>query len=123
MKREINSNDWADFCKRVTRERKGALITVETIFPDGDKREQAANVTLEGMDFDTSNGCNDMIHLRVRDEREVAIEIIDPRHIILEESQAGGGFNPIQIDGENGTTFVTFRPAIHGDMLSGLKLQ
>lgn len=123
MKREINSNDWADFCKRVTRERQGTQVSVKTIFPDGDKREQVGNATLEGMDFDTSDPCNDTIHLRLRNEREVAIDIIEPRHIILEESKQGGDFNPVQIDGENGTTFVTFHPAIHSQMLAGMKLQ
>ena len=122
MKREIHSNDWADFCTRITRELRGAMVTVQTIFPDGEKREQVGNATLEGLDFDTSNACNDTIRLRVRNERETAIDIIEPRHIILEESKKGGDFNPLQIDGENGTTFVTFHPAIHDQMLAGIKL-
>jgi hypothetical protein len=121
MKREINSHDWADFCRRVIRERQGALVSVKTIQQDGQKREETGNVTLENMALDTSNPCSDVLVLRVRNEREWSYDVVDPIHIILQESKPGGDFNPVQIDGENGTTFVTFHPAIHADMLVGLK--
>lgn len=123
MKKEINSHDWADFCRRVTRERQGAVVTIATTMPDGEIREAATNVPFEKMDLDTSNACNDVLQLRVRTEREDAFDVVDPIHIILEESQPGGDFNPIEIDGENGKTFVTFRPAIHAEMLAGLKVR
>jgi hypothetical protein len=122
MKKEINSHDWGDFCNRITRERQGAMVTIETIFPDGEKRVQAENAPLVKMVFDTTDSCNDVIQLRVRTNREEAYNIEDPRHIILQESQGGQDFNPLEIDGENGTTFLTFRPAIHANMLAGLKV-
>jgi Family of unknown function (DUF5335) len=122
MKREINSHDWADFCRRITRERQGALVSIETIHPDGQKRAQTGNATLQSMDLDTSGPCNDVLLLRVDNERESAFDIIDPVHIILQETHSGDDFNPVRIDGENGTTIVTFHPAIHRQMLAGLKL-
>ncbi len=122
MKREINNHDWADFCRRVTQERHGALVSISTTQPDGGTKEQVGNATFEKMDLDTSNPCNDVLMLRVRDGRAEAFDIIDPIHITLVESQPGGDFNPIQIDGENGSTFLTFHPAIHAQMLTGLKV-
>lgn len=123
MKREINTNDWADFCRRITQERRGALVSIATIFPDGEKRERVDNATLESLEFDTTDACLDVLRLRVKTGREDAFDVIDPRHIILEETQTRGDFNPIQIDGENGTTFLTVHPAIHAETLQGLKVR
>ncbi|MDB6022661.1 MAG: hypothetical protein JWQ04_2518 [Pedosphaera sp.] len=122
MLREINSHDWADFCHRVTQQRQGASVRIETILPNGLKTEQVGDATFQSMELDTSNSCNDVILLRVRSEREIAYDIIDPVHLMLRETRSGEDFNPIQIEAENGTTFLTFHPAIHAQMLAGLKV-
>jgi hypothetical protein len=121
MIREINSDDWQDFCQRLSRQRQGAQVTIEAIEPDGLKTEKVGNSTLESIAFDRQNSCNDVISLRVRNQREITYDIIDPVHILLEETSHPGDFNPVRIDGENGTTYLTFHPAIHVQMLEGLR--
>ncbi|MDB6020214.1 MAG: hypothetical protein JWQ04_71 [Pedosphaera sp.] len=122
MLREINSHDWADFCHRVSRERQGATVRIETILPNGSKTERVGDATFQSMELDTRNSCNDVILLRVRNEREIAYDIVDPIHLLLRETQTGEDFNPVQIEAENGTTLLTFQPAIHIGMLAGLKV-
>ena len=122
MLREINSHDWGDFCRRISQQRQGASVRIETIEANGIRTERVGDGTFQSMDFDTSNPCNDVILLRVRNEREIAYDIIDPVHILLRETEPGEDFNPVQIEAENGTTFLTFHPAIHAQMLAGLKI-
>ena len=122
MLREINSRDWPDFCNRLNQQCRGALVRIESILPDGKKSDRVGEATFEGMELDRSDSCNDVLHLRVRNEREVKYDIVDPIHILLRETRPGEDFNPIQIEGETGTTFVTFKPAIHAQMLAGLNV-
>lgn len=119
---EISSQDWQEFCRRVNRQRQGAMISIELVEPDGLKAEITRNLILEGMVFDTQDPCNDVILVRMRDGREITYDIIDPIHIRLRESEGRNDFNPIQIEAENGTIFVTLHPAIHAQMLEGLKI-
>lgn len=120
--REIDSKDWDHFCQRVSEERQGATVRVEAIEPDGLRIEKVGNSTLESIAFDARNQCNDVISLRLRNGREITYDIVDPVHILLEETSHAGDFNPVRIDGENGSTFLTFHPAIHEQMLQGLRV-
>ena len=122
MIREIDSHDWQEFCRRISLQRQGAVVSIEVVAPDGLKTERAGNVTLQEMSFDASGACNDIISLRVRNEREELYEVIDPIHIKLKETENGNDFNSVQIDAENGTTWLTIHPAIHAQMLAGLKI-
>ncbi len=119
---EINSHDWRDFCQRISRQCQGAMISIELVGPDGLKTERARDLTLEDIVFDTKDPCNDMILVRARNTREITYDIIDPIYIRLRESASRNDFNPVQIEAENGTTFLTLHPAIHAQMLEGLKI-
>ena len=119
---EINSKDWREFCQRVDRQCQGAMISIELVEPDGLKTEITSDLTLEGMVFDTQDPCNDVILVRMRNGREITYDIIDPIHIMLRESEGRNDFNPVQIEAENGTVFLTLHPAIHAQMLEGLKI-
>jgi hypothetical protein len=120
--REINSHDWRDFCQRISRQCQGAMISIELVGPDGLKTERAHDLTLEDIVFDTQDPCSDMILVRARNTREITYDIIDPIYIRLRESTSGNDFNPVQIEAESGITFLTLHPAIHAQMLEGLKI-
>ena len=122
MLREINSHDWPDFCNRISQQRRGASVRIESILPDGKKSDRVGEAVFEGMELDANGSCNDVLHVRVRNEHEVAYDIVDPIHILLRKTKTGDDFNSIQIEGEAGTTFVTFHPAIHAEMLEGLEV-
>lgn len=119
--REINSADWPEFCRRLNQQRAGATVKLESIEPDGVKAELASNAAFQSMTFDKGDACSDVITLRLRAAREIVHEIVEPIKILLEPSGASGDFNPLQIEAENGVVFMTFHPAIHADMLEGLK--
>jgi hypothetical protein len=122
MIREINSADWPAFCKRITEKLAGSITTLEITKPDGTKTNSAGNSTLHSMVLDTSNDCNDVIALRLANAHEALFEIIEPIRILLHASKTSQDFNPIQIEAESGIAVLTFHPAIHPQMLEGLKV-
>jgi Family of unknown function (DUF5335) len=121
MTQEIKNTDWPAFCEQLTRQRAGAVVKLEIIESNGVKTERAANATFEGMVFDKTDACNDVITLRLRSDQEIVYEIVDPIRITLQPSGAPGDFNPLQIAAENGTCILTFHPAIHTQMLGNVK--
>lgn len=121
MTREIKSGDWPAFCQLLTQQRAGATVKLEVIEPDGVKSELAASAAFQGMTFDKTDGCNDIITIRLRAAREIVHQLVEPIQILLQPSGAGGDFNPMQIEAESGVVFLTFHPAIHTKMLEGLK--
>lgn len=121
MIREINSTDWPAFCQILSRQRSGATAKLEVIETDGVKSELAANAVFQGISFDKKDACSDAITLRLRSEREMVREIIEPIKLLLHPSGTGGDFDQLQIEAESGVILITFHPAIHADMLKGLK--
>lgn len=121
MIREINNADWPAFCQLLTQQRAGATVKLEAIEPDNLKSELAANANFQSATFVKTDGCSDIITLRLRAAREIVHEIIEPIQIRLHPSGAPGDFNPVQIEAESGVIFLTFHPAIHAQMLEGLK--
>jgi hypothetical protein len=110
MIREINSADWPAFCLRLTQQRAGATVKLETIEPDGVKSELAANAAFQSITFDKTDGCSDVMTLRLRTAREIVHEITEPIQIRLQPSGTPGDFNPLQIEAESGMVFITFPP-------------
>jgi len=121
MTHEINSSDWPVFCKRVSEQRAGAIVKLELFELNGVKARQIEGATFQSMVFDAAGACNNVITFRLTNGREIVHEILDPIQIRLNASEAGGDFNPLEIKAENGMTTVTFHPAIHAQILEGLK--
>jgi len=121
MIREINSTDWPAFCQILNQQRSGATVKLEVIETDGVKSELVANAAFQNMTLDKRDACSDAITLRLRAEREIVREIIEPIKLLLHPSGTGGDFNQLQIEAESGVILITFHPAIHADMLKGLK--
>ena len=117
MTEEINTKDWKTFCERVTEMEKGQMVTIEAIDTNGSRREVARAVPLESVDFRVKDQCNDAIAINAADGFEY--EIVEPIHIKLSRN-SGGGFNPVQIDAEAGTTLLHFRPALRPNVAEGL---
>src|SRR4051812_11934707 len=118
---EVDTTDWQNFCQRINEQREGAAVTIDVIERDGIQIEKGRDLTFKSMVFD-HDPCNDIIKVHALDATEVKHEIIEPIHIRLREVDENGTFNSIAIEAENGTTFLTFHPAIHAQMLAGLKL-
>ena len=117
MTEEINARHWKTFCERLTEMERGQMVTIEAIDPDGSRREVARAVPLENVTFKAKDACNDAIWIHASDGFEH--EILEPIHIKLKRN-AEGGFNPVQIDGETGTTILHFRPALKPTVVEGL---
>jgi hypothetical protein len=119
MTEEINASDWKTFCDRLTEMERGQMVTIEKIDPDGSRHEVARAVPLDHVALNTRDACNDAIRINAADGFEY--EIVEPIHIRLKRN-AEGGFNPVQIDGEEGTTILHFRPALKPTVIEGLSV-
>ncbi len=96
-------------------------MKLEVLEANGVKTERFANVTFQGMSFDKSDACSDVISLRLKNTREIVHEFIEPIQIRLHPAEAAGIFNQMQIEAENGVAFLTFHPALNAQMLEGLQ--
>ena len=121
MKQEIKSSDWPAFFQRLAKQEAGALVKLETFGTDGIKTVQVESAEFESLLFDQTAGCNDIITLRFRNNREIVHEIVEPIRIALHPSGGQGDFNPLEIIAENGVFIITFHPAIHSQLLDELK--
>ncbi len=77
----------------------------------------ARGAALEEFSFDQRDGCSDQIVVRAGGETGTRHEIVEPIHILLRESSKNGDFNAITVEAEQGSTIVTFSPALHADWL------
>jgi hypothetical protein len=121
MIREIDSPDWPAFCERITGQLAGAMATVEITGRDGVKAASGAGAAFESIVFEKTGGCSDVIKLRFKSAREIVHEIVEPIRIMLHPSKGSGDYNPLQIEAESGLVSLTFHPAIHAQMLEGLR--
>jgi hypothetical protein len=117
MTEEINAKDWRTFCERVTEMERGQMVTIEVVDPDGTRREVARALPLDRVTLKTKDACNDAIWINGSDGFEH--EILEPIHVKLQRNPEGG-FNPVQIDAETGTTILHFRPALKPTVIEGL---
>jgi hypothetical protein len=117
MTEEINTRDWKTFCERLTEMEHGQMVTIEVIDRDGAHHEVASAVPFERATLRPKDACNDAIWINAG--HGFTHEIVEPIHITLKRN-AGGGFNPVQIDGETGTTILHFRPALKPTVVDGL---
>ena len=116
MTEEIEAKNWRTFCERVTEMERGRMVTIEAVDRDGSRREVGRALPFEKMTLEPKDGCNDVIWVNAADGFQH--EILEPIHIRLKRN-AEGAFNPVQIDGETGTTLLHFRPALKPTVTSG----
>lgn len=119
MKEEVNSSDWKELCERLSDFERGQLVTVDVVEHDGTQRNAGSALMLESITLQTLNACNDGIIIRATDGFEHTV--VEPLHVRLVRNPSGG-FNPIEIDAEAGSTVLTFKPALKPTILEGLGL-
>ena len=118
MTEEIQARDWKTFCERVTEMERGQMVTIEVVDRNGARREVGRSLPLEDVTLKPKDGCNDAIWVKASDGFQH--EILEPIHITLKRN-AEGGYNPVQIDGETGTTILHFRPALKPTVMEGFQ--
>jgi hypothetical protein len=118
MTEEINTKDWKTFCERLTEMERGQMVTIEIVEPDGSRRELGRALSLEKVALLPKDACNDAIWIDASDG--FRHEIVEPIHIKLKRNPEGG-FNPVQIDAETGTTILHFRPALKPTVVEGFQ--
>lgn len=109
MHSEIPSSNWAEFFLRFNDLNRNSLITIEHKTLDGQVREIARQMPMEGIRFE-KDACNDRIRIGVGSnlgQREIDHEIIEPIHVRLKGEPGGRKF--IQVEAENGVTLITFQ--------------
>lgn len=119
MKEEIQSSDWKELCARLNDLERGQLLTVRVIHHDGTEEELGTALVLEAFEFTTLTNCSDGI--RIRAAGGFQHEITEPLHVRLVRNPTGG-FNPVEIDAEEGSAILHFKPALKPTVLEGLAL-
>ena len=120
--KEIRSQDWNTFCDRLNEFERGAIVDIHWIDRASKAEKEIARAAeFQEIRFGQRDGCNDHIMVRAGGEAETHHEIVEPIHILLRE-QAGGGFNAVAVEAEEGTTVLRFNPVIRPVWLEGLAL-
>jgi hypothetical protein len=117
MKEEIQSSDWAELFARLNDFERGQLVTIRAVGHDGSEEELGAAMALESIEFGPLNGCTDGIRIRAAGGFEHVIT--EPLHVRLVRNPTGG-FNPVEIDAEEGSAVLHFKPALKPPVLEGL---
>jgi hypothetical protein len=117
MKEEIQSSDWKELFARLNDFERGQLVTVRIVGHDGAEEEVGRALGFESIEFVTLNGCSDGIRVRATDGFEHVIT--EPLHVRLVRNPSGG-FNPVEIDAEEGSAVLHFKPALNPTILDGL---
>jgi hypothetical protein len=119
--KQIKTQDWNTLCERLNEHERGAAVDILWIDRSTQaERPIARRAAFEEISFGTKDGCNDQIVIRLGGDRETRHEIVEPINIRLRESGPNGDYNGVTIEAEEGTTLLTFEPAIHANWLGGL---
>ncbi len=114
---EISSDDWQEFCEKVTEANRNSLLTIEMIASDGIRSDVARELPLHKMTFDTTDACNDVITFSLDSEpdgRKVNHLVIEPIHLRIRQDEEGKKL--LEIGSESGVTLVTFHSGRFPDM-------
>jgi hypothetical protein len=122
--KEINSKDWGKFCEKLNALRHDAMLTIESVQPDGHKVELATEVPLQNVKFEKTDGCSDMVFLEVGsgNERPAQHVITEPIHIRVKTTDKQGTYNPVMIEAESGVMMITFHPALRQDVFQDVQM-
>jgi hypothetical protein len=121
--KEIRTQDWNKFCQRLNENERGATVDIHWIDRETKAETSIARAAaFEEISFGQRDGCSDQIVVRAGGEAGARHEIVEPIHILLRESSKNGDFNAMTVEAEQGSTIVTFTPAIHAEWLEGMTL-
>jgi hypothetical protein len=116
---EIKSTDWEPFCQKFLELHQNSLVTLTTIDQGGLRVEAAREMPLRKIWFE-KGACNDsiFINLEQQGKREINHEVVGPIHLKLREE--GEGKKALQIDGENGSTLLSFHSGRMNELMQML---
>lgn len=115
---EIRTRDWRTFCHRLNESEHGATVDIYWIDrATKAEKEIARAAEFEEMNFRRRDGCSDRITIRAAGERSTHHEIVEPIHILLRATEDGAAFNGVAVEGEEGTTIMTFTPVIQRSII------
>jgi hypothetical protein len=117
MKEEIESKHWKTLFERLNDFERGQLVTVQLVEHDGSQRELGRSLTLESISFEPTTSCVDGVRIRASDG--FTHTALEPLHILLVKNPTGG-FNPVEIDAEEGSVILQFKPALKPAIVDGL---
>lgn len=119
--KEIRTQDWSKFCQKLNEQGRGATVDINWINRETQAEKSIARgAALEEFSFAQRDGCSDQIVVRAGGEAGARHEIVEPIHILLRESSKNGDFNAITVEAEEGSTILTFKPAIHAEWIKEL---
>ncbi len=121
--REVQTQDWAAFWNKVNENERGGTVNIQRVEPNGSKRQVAANVALDSVEFGRRDDCNDHIAVRTSGQQTHDLEIVEPIRIRLMESENGAAFQSVIVEAEDGVTILTFHPTLKADALRDLQLR
>lgn len=115
---EIRSRDWRTFCHRLNESEHGATVDIHWI-DRATKREKeiARAAEFEEISLQRRDGCSDRIKIRTSGETSAHHEIVEPIRILLRATEDGAAFNGLAVEGEEGTTLMTFTPVIQKSII------
>jgi hypothetical protein len=120
---EIQSSSWPMFCDRLNEFERGAKVNIHwTDRSTNVEREIVHAAEFQEMTFSKRDGCNDQIVIRTGGDagQETRHEIVEPIRIFLRDTAKGADHNGVAVEAEEGTTILTFHPAIRQEWLKGV---
>jgi len=117
--KEINSEDWSAFFQLFSQMERDTLVSIDHIDRTNVSSSIIQNAPLQGIEFDQSDPCNNMIRVRAGTEATPIYLIVEPIHVKIR--QDSNHRKILQIDAEIGTTEIKFHSGRLEEMLHLLK--
>ena len=119
--REIATDTWDEFCRRLSALHKDAVLEMELIDHDNHRRPIADQALFQRMMLDRSGPCIDRLTIEFASGGGTtnAYVITDPFQLVLREAE-NNRYRTLEIRGEEGTSILTFRPGVHPATLDGI---
>lgn len=115
---EIRTRDWRTFCHRLNESEYGATVDIHWIDrATKTEKEIARAAEFEEITLQKRDGCSDRIKIRTSGESTAHHEIVEPIRILLRATEDGAAFNGLAVEGEEGTTIMTFTPVIRKSII------
>ncbi len=117
--KEIDSQDWSAFFQLFAGMERDTLVNINHSNGSNGSNSVIQNGSLQGIEFDQRDPCNNLIRIRVGTESPIFHRIIEPIHVKIREDS--NHRKTLQIDAENGTTEIQFHSGRLEEVLHSLE--
>ncbi len=121
---EVSAKKWEQFCAAFQQLKRGTMVSIEHVRPDGSSSTVARDVALVRIGLDAQNdGCstNLLIEAGLPGETPACHRVIEPIHLRLKNGDGSGRYHRLEITAENGVTTIIFHPGLNPEILKGLE--